>query len=192
MTITSADPTHFLLSTSTTALGTASVTVALTKGNPSVPTVYIQGQNYSGSTAMTATITASATGYTNGTGTASLYPTGLALASSSFSTTTFSSPTSLAVYLLVLNPGSLTVYTEGSLGPQASPISYSIASGTTTVGTISGSPATIPVNSYYNNSSVTFQPLTAGASTLTLTEPAGYSTPTSSNWPISITATVTQ
>jgi hypothetical protein len=57
------------------------------------------------------------------------------------------------------------------------------------VGTISGSPASIPVGSYYNNSSILFQPLTAGPSTLTLTEPAGYSTP--SNEPLQITATVT-
>ncbi len=189
MTITSPDPTHFLLSTSTTALGTASVTVPLTKGSTSVPSVYIQGQNYSGTTAITATITATASGYSNGTGTASLYPTGLYLATGSFSTTTFSSTTNVAVYLALLNPGTLTLYTYQNLGPQASPISFSVASGTTATGTISGSPATIPVQSYYNNSSILFQPVAAGTSTLTLTEPAGYSTP--SNEPLQLTATVT-
>jgi hypothetical protein len=193
MTITSADPTHFLLSTSASAVGTSSVTVALTKGSGSVPTIYIQGQNYSGSAAITASITASATGYSDGTGTASLYPTGLGFGSGSFSTSTSSSPTTLTVYLLLLNPGSLTYYTLGyPIGPQASPISYSIASGTTSVGTISGSPATIPANSYYNNTSIKFTPLTAGTSNLTLTQPAGYSTPYGGSYSAQqIVATVT-
>ena len=193
MTVTSSDPTHFLLSTSSTSVGTASVTVNLTAGSTTVPTVYIQGQNYSGTTAITATVTASATGYTNGTGTPSLYPTGIGFTSSSFSTTTFSSPSALSIYLLILNPGTLTTYTyDVSVGPQASPISFTVTSGTPTVGTISGSPATIPVNLYYNNSSITFTPLTAGATTLTLNTPAGYYTPTSGAYSAQqITATVT-
>jgi hypothetical protein len=186
MTITSSDPTHFLLSTSPTAVGSASVTVQLTGGSASVPPIYIQGQNYSGATAI---VTASAPGYSNVTGTVSLYPSGLYIATGSFSTTTTSSPTNVAVYLATLNPGSLTLYTYNTLSPQAAPLSFSVASGTTAVGTISGSPASIPVGSYYNNSSILFQPLTAGPSTLTLTEPAGYSTP--SNEPLQITATVT-
>jgi hypothetical protein len=189
MTVTSADPTHFLLSTSTTALGTASVTVPITQGSGSVPAIYIQGQNYSGTTAINATITASATGYTNATATASLYPSGLYLGTGSFTTTTFSTPTNLTVYLATLSPGSLTLYSYYPIGPQASPITFSIASGTTATGTITGSPASIPVQGYYNNTSVQFQPLTAGSSVLTLTEPAGYSTP--SNEPLQATATVT-
>ena len=164
--------------------------VSLIQGSSSVPTVYMQGQNYSGTTAITAAITATATGYTNGTGTASLYPTGLYIATGSFSTTTFSPATGVAVYLTVLTPGSLTNYGAGyPLNPQATPIPFSITSGTTNVGTISGSPATIPAGIYYNNSSITFTPLTAGTSTLTLTEPAGYYTP--SSLATQITATVT-
>jgi hypothetical protein len=190
MTITSSDPTHFLLSTSPTAVGTTSVTVQLTGGSGSVPQIYIEGQNYSGATAITAIVTASAAGYSNGTATASLYPTGLYIGTDSFSTTTTSSPTVMTIYLAVLNPGSLTLYTYYDLGPQAAPISFSIASGTTAVGTISGSPGSIPVAAYYNNTNILFQPLTAGSSILTLTEPAGYSTP--SNEPLQITATVTQ
>jgi hypothetical protein len=189
MTITSSDPTHFRLSTNPSVVGAASVTVAITLGNTTVPTVYIQGQNYSGSTAINATITATAAGYTNGTGTASLYPSGLFIATGSFSTTSFSSPTNVVVYLATLTPGSLTLYTESDLGPQAAPISYSITSGSTTVGTISGSPDTISVGAFSSGSNIQFQPLTAGTSTLTLAEPAGYSTP--SNQPVQITATVT-
>jgi hypothetical protein len=83
----------------------------------------------------------------------------------------------------------LTLHTYDSLGPQASAISFSVASGTTATGTIRGSPAQIPVQAYYNNSSILFQPVGAGTSTLTLTEPAGYFTP--SNEPTQITATVT-
>ena len=124
MTLTSSDPAHFLLSTSATTAGSSSVTVNLTKGSTSVPAVYVQGMNYSGTTAITATVTATTTtGFSNGTGTVSLYPTGFGLYTGSFSTTTFSSPTSVTVALTILNPGSLTYYTTSSgLGPQAAAV----------------------------------------------------------------------
>ena len=66
MTIASSDPTHFLLTTDQTKVGTASITVQLTTSNNSVPAFYIEGQNHTGTTAITATPTASATGYTTG------------------------------------------------------------------------------------------------------------------------------
>ncbi len=184
MTITSGDSAHFLLSTNATTIGSASVTVTLTKGSTSVPTVYIQGLNYSGTTAITTTITASATGYTNGTGTASLYPTGLSfLQTTTLTTTSFSSPSSVTVYLVLLNPGTLTGDTYGYLlGPQAAPISSAVVSSNTSVGTITGSPATIPVGSSTNTNTVNFQPVTPGTTTLTLTQPAGYSTPSGGNY----------
>jgi hypothetical protein len=167
--------------------------VNLTKGSTSVPTVYIEGQNYSGTTAITATATATTTtGFSNGTGTMSLYPTGFGLSTNTLTTTSFSSPTPVTAELVILNPGSLTTYTWNvGLGPQASAVSIAVTSSTTTVGTISGSPATLSLGGY-STSGISFTPVTAGTTNLTLTQPAGYFTPTGGTYSYQqIAATVT-
>jgi len=191
MTVTSSDPTHFLLSTSPTVLGTTSVTVTLTGGSANVPLVYLQGLNYSGNTAITTSIDASAPGFTSGSGTVSLYPSGLAFGTASFSTTTSSSPTTLSVDLLMLNPGSLTTNSFGNLGPQAVSPAFTVTSGTPATGTIAGNPSNFTVNAGPGNTStLTFVPVAAGTSTLTLNQPAGYFVTTTTSWPSQITATV--
>jgi len=192
LTLTSSDPTHFLLSTSPTAVGTASITLQLTGGSFNVPQFYIEGQNFSGTTAITATLTASASGFANGTATLTLYPTGLTyyFGNNTLSTTTFSGPTGLAVYLVTLNPGTLTFYTltGNPVGPQAGPIPVAVSSTNTSVGTITGSPATISAGSYFSQA-ISFVPATAGTTNLNLATPAGYFTP--ANVPVQIVATVT-
>ncbi len=50
LTLTSSDPTHFLLTADPTKVGSASITLPLTPGSVSVPTFYIEGQNFSGTT----------------------------------------------------------------------------------------------------------------------------------------------
>jgi hypothetical protein len=142
LTITSSDPTHFLLSTSPTTVGAASITLQLTAGNSSVPAFYLEGQNFSGAGAITGTLTASAAGYSDGIVTVSLFPTGLTFFSSTLNTTTSSAPSILTVFLITLNPGTLTNYTSGdNLGPQApGPVPVSITSTNTSVGTITGTP----------------------------------------------------
>jgi hypothetical protein len=189
LTITSSDPTHFLLSTSPTTVGAASITLQLTAGNSSVPAFYLEGQNFSGTTAITATLTASANGYTTSTATVSLYPTGLTYFSSTLSTTTFSSPSVLTVYLITLNPGTLTNYTSGdNLGPQApGPVPVSITSTNTSVGTITGTPPSIGVGTSLTQA-LSFVPGSAGTTNLNLATPAGYFTP--SNQSTQIVATV--
>jgi trimeric autotransporter adhesin len=188
LTITSSDPTHFLVTADPTKIGTASITLQLTSGSTSVPAFYVEGQNYSGTGTITATLTASAAGYSNGTVAVSLYPTGLSYLSSSLNTTAASGPTTLTVYLLLLNPGTLTYYTYGpTLGPQATAVPVSVASTDTTVGTITGSPASIPVGSYYTQA-ISFQPVASGTTYLNLAIPSGYFTP--SNQSVQIVATV--
>jgi hypothetical protein len=191
MTITSSDPVHFLLATSPTAVGTASITLQLTGGSFNVPAFYVEGQNFSGLIATTATLTASAAGYSDGTATMSLYPTGLTyLFTSTLSTTTTSSPTTLTAYLAILSPGTLTLYTYGySLGPQApgGAVPVVITSSNTGVGTITGSPASIGVGTYFTQS-ISFVPVATGTTNLNLATPTGYSTP--SNSPVQIVATV--
>jgi hypothetical protein len=188
LTITSSDPTHFLVTADPTKVGAASITLALTSGSTSVPAFYVEGQNYSGTGTITATLTASAAGYSDGTVTVSLYPTGLSYLTSSLNTTATSGPTTLTVYLLVLNPGTLTYYTYGpTLGPQAAAVPVSVASTNTAVGTITGSPASIPAGSYYTQAT-SFQPVASGTTYLNLAIPAGYFTP--SNESVQIVATV--
>ena len=191
ITLTSGDPTHFLLSTSATTVGTASITLQLTAGSSSVPNFYIEGMNYSGTTAITASLTASANGFTTGSGTMSLYPSGLTyLFTSTLSTTTFSPPTVITTYLAVLSPGTLNLYTYGyNLGPQApAAVPVAVTSSNTSVGTVTGGPASIGVGTYYTQA-FSFQPVAAGSTNLNLATPTGYSTPSSS--PVQIVTTVT-
>jgi len=189
MTITSNDPTHFLLSTSPTAVGSAQISLQLTAGSISVPAFYVEGQNFSGISAITATLTASAAGYSNGTVTVSLYPTGLTYFTTSLNTTTFASPSVLTVYLVILTPGTLTFYNYGfNLGPQAPAVPVAVTSTNTGVGTVTGSPASIGVGTYYTQA-ISFHPSTAGTTNLNLATPSGYFTP--ANQSVQIATTVT-
>jgi len=189
MTITSSDPTHFLLSTSPTAVGSSQITLQLIGGSGSVPAFYVEGQNFSGTSAITATLTASAAGYSNGTVTVSLYPTGLTYFTTSLNTTTFASPSVLTVYLVILTPGTLTFYNYGfNLGPQAPAVPVAVTSTNTGVGTVTGSPASIGVGTYYTQA-ISFHPSTAGTTNLNLATPSGYFTP--ANQSVQIATTVT-
>jgi len=181
LTLTSSDPMHFLLTADPTKVGTASITLALTAGSTSVPAFYVEGQNFSGAAAITATLTATSSGYTNGTPTLTLYPTGLTYwpgSGGTLNTTTFSGPSVLTAYLVLLSPGSLNAYTYGyTLGPQApGAVPVTITSTNTTVGTVTGSPASIGVGTYYTQA-ISFVPATAGTTNLNLAEPTGYFTP---------------
>jgi len=192
LTITSGDPTHFLLSTDPTVVGTASLMINMAANSGSIPNIYVEGQNYSGNTAITAAVTASATNFTTGSNTLTLFPSGFGWNTSSFNTTTTSSPTTLYVGFLGLNPGTLVPSFQPSMGPQAGNPQVVITSGTPGVGTIDGSPATWAVNgSTYQSGSLTFVPAgQTGTSVLTITQPSGFSAPNASNWPTSITANV--
>jgi hypothetical protein len=192
LTLTSSDPTHFLLTADSTKVGTASITLPLTPGSSSVPTFYIEGQNYSGTTAITATLTASSSGYTNGTSTLTLYPTGLTYwpGNGTINTTTFSTPSILPIYLVLLSPGTLNAYTYGyPLGPQApGAVPVSLTDTNTAVGTLTGNPASISVGAYFTQA-ISFVPATVGAANLNLATPTGYFTP--ANVPVQSVATVT-
>jgi len=107
---------------------------------------------------------------------------------STFTTTTFSSPTGLIVYLVTLTPGTLNSYSYGYLlGPQAGAVPVSVTSTNTSVGTVTGSPASIGVGASYTPA-ISFVPATAGTTNLNLTTPNNYFTP--SNIPVQIAVTV--
>jgi hypothetical protein len=183
VTVASGTQRYALLSTSPTTVGSTSLTFTVSQAGY-LPTIYVQGQNV-GET----TLTASATGYTTGTGTITVDPAGFTFyGNPSFSTTTFSSPSTLTVYASILDPKTLAVVSFGfALNPDAGTVNVPITSGTTSVGTITSSPLLFAGGSSYQQT--TFQPVAAGTSTLSIgTAPAGFSTPSQYQ---QITATVT-
>jgi hypothetical protein len=186
VTVTSSNPAVATISSSSTVVGTASVT--LTNVSATTTSIYFQGLS-----AGTTTITVSAPGYTTGTTTVTVYPSGFTFAGQGgFSTTTFSSPSSFNVYPSVLNPSNLTYYTNGTLSPGVGPFSIPVISSNTTAGTITTSPVVLTAGS--SSASTSFQPLSAGMSTLSLGTATGtgvgvFSTPSQyTSFPVTVTA----
>jgi hypothetical protein len=170
------------ISSSGTVVGGTTLTFTNVTAAGYLPTFYVQGE-----TTGTTTLTVTAPGYNNVTGTINVYPSGFTFAGNSgFSTTTFSAPTPVTVYATVLNPQTLTYYTTGQISPGVAPISVPVTSGTTSVGTVVTSP--LIFNPGDSTKTTTFQPSSAGTSTISIGTPTGYST--SSNY-TTLTATVT-
>ena len=92
-------------------------------------------------------------------------------------TTTFSTATGITVYPSLLNPSTLTYYTNNVLvSPGLGPISVAITSSNTNVGTIITSP--VVFNGGDGGKATTFQPSSAGSTVIALgAQPAGFSTP---------------
>jgi hypothetical protein len=183
VTVTSNGPAIATISKSGTVIGGPTLTFTNVTSS-SVGAIYIQGEAVG-----TTTLTVSAPGFTNGSGTITVIPSGFMLYyDSSFSTTTFATPTNVNVYTVDLTPGTLTVNQLGlPLNPGLAPISVPIMSSNTTVGTITTSPVVFHAGD--SNDSTTFKPATAGTSNLTLgAPPAPFSTPSQYQ---QITATVT-
>jgi hypothetical protein len=185
VTVTSSDPTKATISTSPTAVGTTSVTFANVT-TTSVGSVYLQGKGLG-----TATLTASATGYTSATNMVTVDASGFGYypyvgTNYSFTTTTFSQPTGLTYGTFVLDPTSFAFINYGlPLNPGAAPVSLDLASSSSSVGTIA-SPLVFTAN--VGQLSANFQPVSAGTTSITNNTPAGYSTPAQYQ---SIAATVT-
>ena len=184
VTITSSDPTHFLFAASPGGIGASTITLPLGEVNP---TVFVQGQNFSGTAPITATYTASAPGFMSGTAMLTLYPTGwyLNTAGSTVTTTPLSGSLFLGPELTFLDPATLagptTICGCGVLGhPQAGPVSIPVTNSNSAVGTLSGSSSI---------GTLQFNPLAPGSTVVTMTEPPGFFTP--SNEPLQTTITVT-
>ena len=171
VTLTSSDPTIFTVSTSSTTVGTASVTFPNTTGT-GVGTLFVQGQK-----AGSATLTMSAPGYVSGTSTITVLPAGFFLGYpfTSFSTTTFSAPTGLNVYTTGLDPNTLAPdYNYLEVSPGLAPFTVGFTNSTPAVGTLSATSVTF--NPGDNQHSVNFQPVSAGNTTITLVTPTGFTT----------------
>ncbi len=182
VTVTTSAPLVGTLSNSSTVAGVTTVTFT-NVSSTYVGTIYVQGQSVG-----TATITESAPGYTTGTNTITVNPSGFFwYYGNGFTTTTFSGPTTEYVFTAVLDPTSSSIQTYGlGLNPGVGPVTVAIADSAPSVGTISAN--SVVFNTGDGSQIITFQPVSAGSANLTLSTPAGFTTPAQSQ---QITATVT-
>jgi len=171
-----------LLATTPAGPFSQSITLPLTAGSFTVPGFSIQALAGSG----TAQITASAPGYSNGTSTVTLTPSGIIWESASFSTTAGSANTNLTVLAAQLSPTTLTAQSFQNIRTGSS-VSVTVTSSVTTVGTIVTSP--VAINAGSDSAALAFHPVSSGVTNLVITTPAGFATPNGSG-ATSISATV--
>lgn len=170
LTITSADPTRLLVSASPTDTGTESVVVIVPPNAITSAPIYIQAL------ASNAVIGVNVTspGYTPQTRLITLVPSGFALTTGNFSTTTTSPNTNLTVQAFSLDPVLLTRLVAQPLRG-GSTVDVNVTSSNTTVGRITTSPL------HYSGGDVSqgtqFAPSAAGTTTITVQAPPGFSTP---------------
>ncbi len=181
ITITITAPSAALISTSRTEVGSTSVTFTGV-GNTSSRTLYVQGLEEGATT----TLTARAAGYNDGQSTVTVMPSGFHLATSNFTTTTFSSNTNITVgaYRLQEN-GHLSTAQE--LRPGMT-VEIPVASSDPAVGSITTSPLVF-TGGGGSSRTTQFNPLTLGTSTVSITHPDGFRLPV--NGRTALEATVT-
>lgn len=182
MTLTIADPSIATISTSATVLGSNTFSLP-SVSTSAAQTYYIQGHNQG-----TTSITISAAGYASAIVNVTVGPSGFVISNpGNFSTTTFSSPTTINVAPAILNTGSLTFYGYAALNPGIGNVQVAIGSSNTGAGTVS-TPITFTPGSTGATSS--FQPVGSGTTTLSLTTPGGFTTDSQPSY-TQISATVT-
>jgi hypothetical protein len=163
------------VSLSTTGLdaGFNSIDVTIPAGQSS-GTYFMYGQDVSGS----ATITATAPGYTTGTGTETLTPSGIVVAGplgvgwTTFNTLLASGNQTLSISTAQLDSMGRFVQTQPLAGTV--PLTLSLTNTDATVGTV---PATVVITPGTDTGTVQFQPLNAGTNMIGVVQPAGGYTP---------------
>jgi len=185
--LSTSDPAEVSLAPDAVSAGAPSITVQVGAGSTSIPTFYVHGENSTGS----ATITAKAVGYANGTAGVTLAPSGFIVSSGclgcqTLNTTTFTSAYNVSLFSAVLNPSTLAFVTTQPLSPEAAPVSVHVTSGTTNTGTITTSPVVFATNQ--SSESTGFLPVNVGTSVISIDTPSGFSTPSQYQ---SVAATVT-
>jgi hypothetical protein len=163
------------LSTSGTDAGFNSIDVTIPAGQSS-GTYFMYGLDVVGS----ATITATASGYTTGTGTETLTPSGIVVAGplgvgfTTFNTPLASGNQTLSISTAQLDSMGRFVQTQPLAGTV--PLTLSLTNTDATVGTV---PATLAITPGTDTSTVQFQPLKVGTNMIGVVQPAGgYTSPT--------------
>ena len=185
VTLTSSTPTSLVIAPNATTAGTGSLVVNILAGNSSASFTYQALQN-NGSVV----ISASAPGYTSGTGTSILRPSGFAIASGNITTTTLSGNTSVNACAYQLTPGTLVNEGQSTLRFGVTPVSLALSSSNVSAGTITNSPQSISGNQTCVSQSgpqFQFAPAAAGVTTLSIAPAGGYSVPSFNQ---TVTATV--
>ena len=168
-------------STDGVSAGASSITRSISAGSSSTPPFYVYGVGSSGPATYSATaVNSLQTVIAGTTGTVTLAPSGFILHGAGglgnpFTTTAGGPPVSVNVEAALLDSSGNYV---NSPMPMAGGVSANVivTSGSTSVGTISGSPAVVS-NASGGQASVNFQGLATGSSTLTAVQPTGYMTP---------------
>ena len=188
--LVSSDAARLLLAPNgSLAVGTGTLDVTVAAGGT---TAFWSMQALVGdATQPTATVTVTAPGYTGTSGTHPLSPSGFFVSTASFATTTISADTSVDVCFVKLD-AALSNNGFRLLRPGVAPVSITMTSSNTGIGTITGSPQTMSAGQQCTNADGNdfgFHPAGGtGPTTLSLATPSGYSTPANLNQ--SITATV--
>ena len=193
VTVTSGTPGAVLLSSTGTSAATPANGTTLTFNNvttTSLGTIYVQGQGLGAGATGSSVITVVAPGYTNGTGTVAVMPTGFLINPSqgAITTTTLSPSTTVTLQPAILNPSTLAYAGGGTLAPGIGPFTVNMSSSAPATGTIT---PTVTFNGGDSSDNASFQPVAAGGPiTLSIQGPApgGFSTPSQYQ---SISATVT-
>jgi hypothetical protein len=176
-TVTVSVPTGAVVTLSKDNVTAGTTTLTFTNVTTSyVGTIYIQGQS-----AGTATLTESAPGYVTGTSTLTTLNSGFGFypGTGTFTTTTFSTPNTLTVYTLLLDANNNYAGNGYALSPGVAPVTVAVTDSNTSVGTVSSNALIFGASDTYKQ--FTFTPVSAGTANLTLSTPAGFTTPTTTS-----------
>jgi uncharacterized repeat protein (TIGR01451 family) len=187
VTLTSAQPSRLLLSTSATGAGAAAITLTVPAGGLNTPAIFIQALDGSG----TVTVTASAPNFTATQSTMTLVPSGFIISSpGNFTTSTFSANTSIFLASVRLTPGTLNWVAgqqiRGGRAAVSVPVVATDVSGGQGVGVITSNPVAFGAGA--SSGSTSFDPLVAGVSRIEVMAPPGFDRPSNAQ---TVTATVT-
>ena len=94
--------------------------------------------------------------------------------SGSFTTTTFSGPQGFSVVPALLDPTTMNFSNFGTLSPGVGPVTVALTDSNVGIGTLTNVPLTF--NTGDTGQNATFNPVAAGATTLAVVPPAGFST----------------
>jgi hypothetical protein len=176
-TVTVSVPTGAVVTLSKDNVTAGTTTLTFTNVTTSyVGTIYIQGQSVG-----TATLTESAPGYVTGTSTLTTLNSGFGFypGNGSFTTTTFSSPSTLTVYTLLFDANNNFAGYGYALSPGVAPVTVAVTDSNTSVGTISSNSLVFGASDTYKQ--FTFTPVSAGTTNLALSTPVGFTAPTATS-----------
>ena len=190
VTITSSNPQALLLSSADrndpngdpngTRVGSGSITVTVPAGQGTqsigFPNFWAQALASSG----TVTLTATAPGFTSSTITITLAPSGFVISSGNgigadFGGVLMFGDIGLTVSAVLLDPATSAPTTISQLVRAGMSATITVATDNPSVGTITNSPITIGAGA--SSAGVTFHPTGSGQTTVTITTPGGFTTP---------------